>query len=261
MTLPIETSAQSIMMGSYECAAIHRNRPTNGVPARRAIMKQSEVEKYNVNMANKCTSAVSTVPMSMSELTFHDRNPHLDPRSTRSHQFLLMKQQQRLVQKYVSGRPCHIQSGYDFSNSEITVSPHSHVGVVTLTLHGSIVDNAQLQWSTPPEKAYVNNKAAIHNMADALGSCTTNYKERTTSKHRTGGTSTNDANAPSLKCAGKMDCSNTPVLLTASYEMGHCTRTSPDIPPVLQLHKQPVVVTFPYYMICAISPRYTRSEI
>jgi len=264
MTLCVnKISSDRITKGNYEHAAMYSKRTTYGAPARRAIPEDFEVEKYNESISCKCTAVVfSKVTMSMSQLTFRDRDSLLDPSSTCSHQLMRVTQQQGLVQiDSLFDQPCH-QRGYDLSHPQKAVPPPRNVGVVPPSPEGSILDNAQLQQSTPPEKVYLNkikkSSGIIQNMVYAIEPCPY-YYERKTSHHRTRGTSTNAANPSLMNCA--MYCSNTPVSLTPSYEMIHCSRTSPDMPPVLQLHKKPEIPTFPDLMICAISPRPTRSGI
>jgi len=260
MTIHVnKISSDRIAKGNCERAAMHSKRTTYVAPARRAIPEHFEVEKYNESLSCKCTSLVfSKETMSMSQLTFRDWDPLVDPSSTFSHQLMRVHQQQGLVQI-----DSH-QRGYDLSHQQNAVPPPSNVGVVPPSPDGSILDNAQLQQSAPPEKAYLNkikkSSGIIQNMVYAIKPCPY-CDEGKTSNHKTGGTSTNAANPSLMNCPGPMDCSNTPVSLTLSYEMIHCPRTSPDMPPVLQLHKEPVILNFPDLMTCAISPGPTRSGI
>jgi len=264
MTLCVTNiSSDRIAKGNYEHAAMYSKRTTYGAPARRAIPEHFEVEKYNESISCKCTSVVfSKVTMSMSQLTFRDRDQLLGPSATCSHQLMKVNQQQGLVQiDSLFGQPCH-QHGYDLSHPQKAVPSTRNVGVPSPD--GSILDNAKLQQSTPPEKVYLNkikqSSGIIQNMLYAIKP-SPYYYERQTSHHRTGGIPTNAANPSLMNCAGPMYCSNTLVSLTPSYEMIHCSRTSPDMPPLLQLHKKPVIPTFPDLMICAISPRPARSGI
>jgi len=73
----------------------------------------------------------------------------------------------------------------------------------------------------------------------------TYYQESLQSSHRqVDGLSTSTVNAP--------------ISPTILCKMVPFSGTSPDLPPVLHLHKEPVAVTFPAQMFCVISPRSDR---
>jgi len=124
-----------------------------------------------------------------------------------------------------------------------------------------------------PKQLKPAHEASPYDKHGSLGTCVCMpkpliYYQKIDGSQRqwTGIESSSTVKAPLYNCECKSD-HGSPIdyyscqYHTVSRTPVSCSATSPEVPPVLNLHKHPAAVTFPNGICCVISPRPDRSGI
>jgi len=245
-------TSQESVIGNVESTALPNDTLSYGEPTRSTIMEHLEFEEYNDKRSFDCTYFVpTTIPMSKSKLALGDETSLMALSATFFDQLPQVQMQpvgMEISCSLAFEQLCHNQPSYNISLPQMNVPPPSHSSKASHSVQVSAIQVSEPAQVKQLSAVYPNKKhgspVTIQKMM-LMSEPYTYYQESLQSSHRpVEGVPTSAVNTSKSS--------------TVSCKMGPSSGTSPDVPPVLHLHKEPVAVTFPARMSCVISSRPDR---
>jgi len=217
------------------------------------IVDRLDFEQYDGWISANCISNLTIAMMFGSVLTFGDETSSVTPTWTCSYQ-------QQYVMMQIVGKEIflpafeylrHNYKNYNFFHSQMIASPSRVLEAIPLS-----PKVAETEEVYPKKKQEC--PVTVDNMIYVSEPYTNDQNCDQSSYRVERGKCKVAFNAPPMKYSGTKKKSNRPLSSIFSSNTVPSSKTYPDSPPVLQLHKEPLAVAYPAYMSCVINTRPRR---